>query len=256
MITAGIDAGVEFTKAVVLKDGVPVGRGRAVSGGAGRGAAAREAYHEALALAGLEANQVERVIATGKGKYDVSFAHDQYTEGVALLHGARFLCPEATTVLQCGADETLAIVITPEGTIDELVLNQKCSAGLGTFLRTMARRLDMTMEEMSGVPIEGLDIAVSDGCTVFAELDALDLLNQGVPRQEVAAAVTKAAAVRAATVVQDVILADLRCVLMTGGLTQNRAFVKAMADRTGIDFRLCPDGVYAGAIGAALIAAR
>lgn len=56
--------------------------------------------------------------------------------------------------------------------------------------------------------------------------------------------------------VQDVILADLSCVLMTGGLTQNQAFVKAMRDRTGIDFKVYEDGEYAGAIGAALIAAQ
>ena len=52
------------------------------------------------------------------------------------------------------------------------------------------------------------------------------------------------------------ILADLSCVLMTGGLTQNQAFVKAMRDRTGIDFKVYEDGEYAGAIGAALIAAQ
>lgn len=256
MITAGIDAGVEFTKAVILRDGIPVGRSKAVSGGTGRDAAARSAYQEALKQAGLETAQVEKVVATGKGKYDVSFADDRYTEGVTLAMGALHLCPETTTVVQCGADETLAITITSEGKVGELVLNQKCSAGLGTFLRTMARRLDMSLEEMGAVPIEGLDIAVSDGCTLFAELDALDLLNRGSSRQEVAAAVTKAVAVRAATVVQDVILADLSCVLMTGGLTQNQAFVKAMRDRTGIDFKVYEDGEYAGAIGAALIAAQ
>ena len=120
----------------------------------------------------------------------------------------------------------------------------------------MARRLEMTEEEMGAVPIEGLDVAVSDGCAVFAELDALDLLNRRVPRREVAAAVTKAAAVRAATVVHDLILADLSRVLLTGGLAQNRAFVKALSDRVGIDFQVCGDGVYAGAFGAALLAAE
>ena len=256
MITAGIDSGVEFTKAVILKDGIPVGFGKTRSGGAGRDMAARRAYQEALAQSKLESAQVERVFATGKGKYDVSFADDRYTEGVTLAAGARYLCPNATAVIQCGADETLAVALTPEGAIAELVLNQKCSAGLGIFLTAMAHRLEMALDEMGAVPIEGLDIAVSDGCTVFAELDALDLLNQGIQTQEVAAAVTKSAAVRAATVVQDVILADFSCVLMTGGLTQNKAFVKALEDRTGIAFITCENGEYAGAIGAALVAAQ
>ena len=64
MITAGIDAGVEFTKAVILRDGIPVGRSKAVSGGTGRDAAARSAYQEALKQAGLETAQVEKVVVT------------------------------------------------------------------------------------------------------------------------------------------------------------------------------------------------
>lgn len=256
MLTAGIDAGAEYTKAVILENGELLGRGCAASGGAGRDAAARDAYRAALAAAGRDESKVEKIVSTGIGKYDVSFATDRYTDGVALAKGVRQLCPAATMVIQCGADETLAVTVTPEGGVGELVLNQKCSAGLGTFLRTMGRRLGMTAEEMGAVPVQGLDVPVSDGCTAFAELDALDMLNDGASPAEVAAAVTKAVAVRAATVVNDVILADTGHVALTGGMAKNPAFVKALAERTGLALDVCENGEYTGAIGAGLLAAQ
>lgn len=256
MITTGIDAGAEYTKAVIIQNGLLLGSGCAPSGGANRDDLAKNAYKAALGVVGIDLSQVERVVATGIGKYDVSFADDRFTDGVALARGARQLCPKATMVVECGADNTLAVIISPMGEVMEMVQNQKCSAGLGTFLRTMARRLGMTLEEIGSVSVEGLDIPVSDGCTAFAELDALGLLNNGASPAEVASAVTKAVAVRAATVVSDIILPDTGHVALTGGMSKNPAFVKALQDRTGIHFDVCRNGEYTGAIGAGLIAAQ
>lgn len=111
---------------------------------------------------------MEKVVATGKGKYDVSFADDRYTEGVTLAMGALHLCPgdHDRGSVWCGRDS------------GDYHYQRRKSGGVGAesemfsgtwhFPAHMARRLDMPLEEMGAVPIEGLDIAVSDGCTLFA----------------------------------------------------------------------------------------
>jgi activator of 2-hydroxyglutaryl-CoA dehydratase len=78
-----------------------------------------------------------------------------------------------------GANQTLVVTLGDNHTIIEAVMNQKCSAGLGLMLRLMARRLGMTIEELSELSLDAADgVMVNDGCRVFAELDAIDLLTR------------------------------------------------------------------------------
>jgi len=252
MITAGIDMGLEATKVVIFSDGNILGKSKCASGGAGRAAAAQNAFDEALGKAGLKASDINKVISTGKGKFNVPFADDRLTEPVTYAKAARYFCPNSTMVMAVGADETLVATIGKEGNIKEFTINQKCAAGLGTFLKYMSRRLGLTLEEMSTV--ESSEAVVNDGCVVFTELDALSLLNQGVAPKDVAAAITKAVAVRAASVFYDITIPDTSCVVLVGGLTKNAAFVKALKACLDIDFIIPVDAEYAGAIGAALSA--
>lgn len=256
MITAGIDSGIERTKAVVISGAGIAGTGSAISGGAGRNGAAAEALEQALKCAGLRRGQIDKIAATGKGKFDVKFAGDYYTEAVTLAKGAIYENPSTGTAVNLGADEILAVTLKDGGKIGEVVLNQKCSAGVGTFLRTTARLLELSLEEMSKADVSGGDIAVQDGCTVFAQLSALSMLNQGRPAAEVAAAVTKAAAVRAATVLNDIITRTGSQVFCCGGLTLNSAFMHSLAKRSGILCNISKHPEYVCAIGAALAAAE
>ena len=66
MITAGIDLGTQSVKAVVLKDGEVVGRGKAFSGFE-PAKAAEQALGEALKEAKLAMSDLGHVTATGSG---------------------------------------------------------------------------------------------------------------------------------------------------------------------------------------------
>ena len=261
MITAGIDMGMEYVKVVILKDNEIKGRGKGLSGGARRLASAEAALADALKEAGVASADLDGAVATGKGKFDIDFVDKQVTEAVAAAKAAKYLCADATCAIDAGTDETLVLTFDPEQTvagdkIRQAVLNEKCAAGVGGFLLNMARRLEMTPEEMGAMPPAapgGHDM--NDGCVVFAELDALSLLNQGVPPGEVAAAVTDAAAVRVCNTINDITIPALDRVVLFGGLSHNKAFVAALSARSGVDFVVPEQAEYAGALGAALIAA-
>ncbi|MCL1805212.1 MAG: acyl-CoA dehydratase activase [Clostridiales bacterium] len=255
MITAGIDMGMEYVKAVLLRDGEAAGRGIGLSGGARRESAARAALEGALKEAGLSAGDIGKTVATGKGKFDLSFADKQVTEAVAAAKAAKRLCPAATCVMDAGCDETLVLTLDGGGKINEAVLNEKCAAGVGGFLQNMARRLELSLEEMSALPpVAAGGATVNDGCIVFAELDMLSLLNRNVPVREIAAALTDAAAVRVCTVLNDVTVPATDKVVLLGGLAKNKAFVRALEARSGISFVIPDHGEYGGALGAAQIA--
>ena len=250
MVTAGIDVGIEATKIAVLKDDELIGKSIGFSGGARRAEAVSRLYAEALADAGVDAADVGRVIATGAGKYDVGFADSMVTEPVADAKAARFFLKEAVSAVDIGADQVRVISLGADGAIDEIALNQKCGAGIGTLLRYICRRLEMDFADM---PCLTGSVAVNDGCVVFAELDALELLNKGVPKEEVAAAVVYAMAVRANMVLNDKTRPAKEGTVLLGGVSRNEAFVCALKERSGISFLVPDDAVFGGAIGAALL---
>jgi predicted CoA-substrate-specific enzyme activase len=255
MITAGIDVGVEYTRIVILKDGKTIGRSFDESGGAGRAAVVERLWGQALSEAGLTASDVDKVVVTGKGKHRIEVADEQVTEPLAACLAAQHLCPGATAVMDVGADETLVATIKNK-VIGEFAINEKCAAGIGKLLDYMGRRLELTADEMSGLERPGPDAAVvNDGCAVFAEMDALGLLNRGISPRGVAIAVTEAAAIRAANVLADITIPRYDQVALVGGVANNAAFAHALKANTGIDFVVPEAPEYAGALGAALFAA-
>jgi len=256
MITAGIDVGIESLKVVILKDSKIIARAIGLSGGANRAGAAEKVWKEALAAAKLKPSDVSKVIATGQGKQDVPFAQDRITEPVADARAARFLYPKAKSVVDIGADQVRVVTLGDKDTILEVVMNQKCAAGLGIFLKSVARTLEITLEEMSKLSGNSHnDALVNDSCAPFAEMDALGLLNRNVPREDVARAVTEAIAVRVNAVLNDKIKPSKDSTVLVGGLSKITPVVNALKRRSGINFMVPENPEYAGALGAALIAA-
>jgi len=254
MITAGIDVGIENIKIVILKDSKVIAKGSSLSGGANRGKNAEKVWNETLVEAKLKPTDVSKVVATGQGKQNVAFASDRATEPVADARAARFLYPKATSVVDIGADQVRVVTLGKGDSILEVVMNQKCAAGLGIFLKSMARTLDMTLDEISTFSGNG-KANVHDGCVVFAEMDVLGLLNRNIPREDIARAVNEMVAVRVNSILNDKIKPAKITTVLVGGVSKNKAVVAVLKKRSGINFLIPEQAEYAGALGAALIAA-
>jgi predicted CoA-substrate-specific enzyme activase len=254
MITGGIDVGIEAVKAVVLKDGKVVGRAAAPSGGARRGEHAEQTWTAALQNAGLRAEDVSQVVATGQGKYDAKFARRNVSEPIADAVAARFLYPASRMVVDAGADQVRVVSFDGKGKISEVALNQKCAAGLGIFLKAMARTLGLTLEEM-GKMEDGSGQVVSDSCAVFGELDAIALIHRNIPVRQIVQALHNTVAVRINAIMNDKTRPDKSTTVLVGGLTLDAALVQALRRRSGIALLIPAEAQFAGALGAALIAA-
>ena len=256
MKTAGIDVGFDTIKIVIMDGDKVLAKATGASGCAARVKAIENLYAEALASAGLKAEDIENVVASGVGKYDVKFASDRITDAMAGAKAAKYFMPEAKAVVDVGADQTRVVTLNDEGKAVEIVLNQKCMAGLGLALDDYSYRMGFTLDEISAFPA-GADKGtfVNDGCRVFAELDALEELNNGTPKDQVMGAIINTVIVRLNSILHDKVMPGKDTTVMIGGVTKNAAVVNGLKARSGVDFKVPEDAIYGAAIGCALTAA-
>jgi activator of 2-hydroxyglutaryl-CoA dehydratase len=148
------------------------------------------------------------------------------------------------------------VAMDDAGKIDEAVLNQKCAAGIGVFLRSISRRMGLSLEEMSRMTGKSAgQVIVNDSCAVFAGLDAIALLQDETPPGDIAQAVHEAMAARINAVLNDKVVPPKNSTVLIGGVAKNEGIVKALKKRSGIKFQIPDEPEYTCALGAALIAA-
>jgi hypothetical protein len=98
----------------------------------------------------------------------------------------------------------------------------------------------------------GKPISISSLCTVFAESEVINYMGEGRSREDLAAGVIDSVALKVATLVQRKELQDT--VIITGGFSNNEFFASLLSKKLGKTALAMPDGRYAGAYGAALLA--
>ena len=257
MKTAGIDVGFDMIKVAVMDDGKIVAKTIGEAGCIGREGNIDKLYGEALAAVGLKAEDIRKVVATGIGNFSVGFAADYISDAVADANAARFFFKGAASVVDVGADKTRLVTLDPDGDgIREAVQNQKCMAGLGLALDVISNRLGYTLDDISKFEA-GADngTIVNDGCPVFAELDSLEELNKGTPKEQVMGAVINSVIIRLNAILRDKVMPSKEKTVLLGGVSRNAAVISGLEARSGVKFMIPEDAVYGSAIGCALSAA-
>lgn len=255
MITAGIDMGSKNVKVVVLRDGEVVAQ-TIGTGGFEQNALAQNLFTEALGQAGLEADQVVHRVATGVGRNLVDFADSTVTDVTAAARGTNTVVPGVTTIVEVGAEESRAIKTDGRGRVLDSAVNEKCAAGSGSFTESMARALDMTLQEFAEKSLESsTKIAMNAQCTVFAESEVVSLIHAGTDKRDISRAVHDAIASRVAAMVRRIKLEGE--VALVGGMAFNPGFVRCLQENLAVDdLKIPKDPQFIDALGAAVIAAE
>lgn len=252
MITAGIDCGTKNIKAVIMKDGRILGRAM-IQAGPDTGVSSNEAYDRALDAAGLKRSDVAKVFATGAGRKEADFATGEITEVSSDAQGIRYVMPAARTVIDVGAEEGRAIRVNPDGTIADFAINEKCAAGAGIFIETMARALDATVETMGDLYDQSTkEIAMNAQCAVFAESELVTLIHAQTAKADIARAVLNAIADKVISVMRRVGIE--KEVAAIGGVSLNKGFIRAVEREMNIKLHVPEDPQFVSAIGAAIAA--
>ncbi|OGF55099.1 MAG: CoA activase [Candidatus Fraserbacteria bacterium RBG_16_55_9] len=254
MITAGIDGGARAIKVLILRDGKQLARSSALTG-FDQQATVTQALESALQQAGVAREELQHITATGIGRKAISFADSEVTEMSADAKATVSLFPQARTVIDVGAEEGRAIRCEPDGRVKDFAVNEKCAAGAGTFVETMARTLEIKLEEAGALSLKAEKvIPMNAQCAVFAESEVVSLIHSGTAKEEIIRAVHEAMADRISAMARRVGIE--REVALVGGVGRDAGFIKALAGKLGMELFVPMEPEFAGALGAALIAAE
>ncbi|MBW2102714.1 MAG: 3-hydroxyacyl-ACP dehydratase [Deltaproteobacteria bacterium] len=241
---AGIDLGSRTIEVVVLEEGKVMEKRQVDSG------------FDPMAQAGclLRGLSFDRIMATGYGRhlFEISFEAPTVTEIKAHAASARFLCPEAGTVLDIGGQDSKAIALSDQGKIIKFEMNDRCAAGTGKFLEIMAQRLGYSLDQFGEEALRARkDIQVSSMCTVFAESEVTSLLAKGEDRRDIALGLHRSVVRRAAGMLKRVSIRPP--VFFAGGVARNPCIVEILKQATGTEILVPAEPQMAGALGAALL---
>lgn len=194
-----------------------------------------------------------RCVATGYGRLAVPFADKRVTEISCHGKGACHIFGQNNmTVIDIGGQDTKIIEIK-NGSVQNFIMNDKCSAGTGRFLEIMAGVLGVDLNEMCeiGRRSEG-HISISSMCTVFAESEVVSLIGRGTAKADIAYGIVESIVNKVKGQLGHAQISNSVC--LTGGLCEVPFILEMLSLSLSRQVQSLPDGRYAGAIGAALYA--
>ncbi len=251
MLSIGIDAGSLTTKAVLMEESKVLSR--ALVHSSTRNAAVA-AIDECLAKAGLKAGDVLAIVATGIGRNEVAQATGHATEIICDARGAVQALPDARTVMDLGAESSRLIRCDSSGRVTDFVLNDKCAAGTGVFMDAMSKALRVPMPDMGELSLKSTqDVNITSMCVVFAESEVVSQIHRKVAKEDILSGIHKSIATRLYGMLNRV--GNEKQVVAVGGLARNIGVIKWIRELAGTEVLVPEYPEYAGAVGAALIAA-
>ena len=254
MIVAGIDVGSLSAKAVILEHDKLLGAAAITTGDEGA-VIARNVLDKALKAANIPFEKLEYIVATGYGRKSVPFAHKSKSEMLCHAKGAYWLFPSARTVIDIGAESSKVMRLNENGGVEDFTGNDKCAAGTGIFLDTMAKAMEVPLEEVGELSLNYNEKAqISSMCAVFAESEVVSHVHRGTPRNDILAGIHESIADRIFGMANRVGINE--DVIITGGVAKNIGMVKALEEKLGVSLHVPEDPVIVGALGAALVAGK
>lgn len=197
---------------------------------------------------------------TGYGEHLFSEAYQadcHMVETVAHARAALASHPEATFVLDIGGQDMKALWLD-EGIITDIVVNEACSSGCGSFLEGFASSLSIAREDMADAAFASTSPAeLGSRCTVFMESSVITAQRNGKQPEDIMAGLSRSIAENVLTkVIRSSNLDAMgEHVVVQGGTFANDAVLRAFEERFGREVTRTKHPELAGAIGAALVAA-
>jgi len=253
LYVVGVDIGSTQAKAVALDERAQIVGQALLDIEMNMGSAAQEVFDQVLRVAGLSESEIAFTVATGYGRYRVTFGDAQVTEISCHARGATAEFPRTRTVLDIGGQDTKAIRVGDAGEVMDFAMNDKCAAGTGRFLGAASFALELPLSDLGPLAMQATaPVKITTTCTVFAESEIIGHLAKGHRAEDVLAGMHYSIATRCASLVRRVGLTPE--ITFTGGVSRNAAMVTLLQQVLGMPLNVSAQGHFMGAIGAALYA--
>ena len=252
-LLAGIDSGSTMCKAVLFC-GPKIVACHSVKTGWDPKLSAEECLAFLLAKHDLSRDDV-CVAATGYGREAIDFAEYTFTEITCHACGAMFLMPDIGGVIDIGGQDSKVIHIQG-GKAVNFLMNDKCAAGTGRFLSMACQTLGVLLEDIDEFADPHEAIPITSMCTVFAEAEIIGSLAMQKERSKIMTGVLHSIAQKIRQMTGKIDFAAGKALLMTGGLARSSLLRSIIAQTIGLEVIAHEHSLYAGAIGAAVCAAK
>ena len=177
-------------------------------------------------------------------------------ETMAHFEAANYFLPGVESIIDIGGQDMKYIKIK-DGAVDSIMLNEACSSGCGSFIETLSKSLNISIEEFVRLACESAyPIDLGSRCTVFMNSKIKQTQKEGRPLGDIFAGLSYSVirnAIQKVMKIRDVsTLGDK--IVVQGGTFLNDAVLKAFENITGKEV-IRPDiAGLMGAYGVALIA--
>ena len=195
---------------------------------------------------------------TGYGElmFAKAFGADYHTvETVAHARAAEACVPDASFVLDIGGQDMKALWLDG-GIITDIVVNEACSSGCGSFLENFASSLNIPVEDIAQAAFSSTNPAVlGSRCTVFMTSSIVSEQRCGKTPADIMAGLCRSIIENAFTkVIRISNLENLgKKVVVQGGTFLNDAVLRALEQHIGREATRAPYPGLMGAIGIALL---
>ncbi|MGI6434645.1 MAG: acyl-CoA dehydratase activase-related protein [Syntrophomonadaceae bacterium] len=177
-------------------------------------------------------------------------------ETVAHYTAAQFFDPDVDLILDIGGQDMKCLQIK-DGVIENIMLNESCSSGCGSFIEGFAHSLNITVQEFASLALDSLSpVDLGSRCTVFMNSMVKQAQKEGATVGDISAglsySVIKNALFKVIKMRNPGDLGDR--IVVQGGTFQNDAVLRCLeiiAEKEVIRPNIAP---IMGAFGAALIA--
>ncbi|MCD8056092.1 MAG: acyl-CoA dehydratase activase [Clostridiales bacterium] len=195
----------------------------------------------------------------GESLFAKAFGADFHiVETVSHAEGCKKFFPDVSFVLDIGGQDMKAIWID-DGVVTNIMLNEACSSGCGSFLENFAASLGIPTENIADAAFKSEDPAIlGSRCTVFMNSTIINEQREGKLPEDIMAGLCRSIIENVFTKVVRITNTDSLGdkIVVQGGTFKNRAVLCALEEYLGHKVTLAPYPGEMGAYGAAILTKR
>ncbi len=202
--------------------------------------------------------RIKGVCTTGSGRIlagAVVGADVIKNEISAHARAALHLYPDVLTIFEIGGQDS-KVTILRDGAVVDFSMNLVCAAGTGSFLDSQARRLNITIQELSSRAMTSANPTnIAGRCTVFAESDMIHKQQIGHDQKDIMMGLCHALVRNYLSNVCNG--KEIKPpIVLQGGVSANNGICRAFKEALQCDIIIPPYNMVMGAYGAAIIAGK
>ena len=177
-------------------------------------------------------------------------------ETVAHYMAARHFCPEVDFIIDIGGQDMKCFKIK-NGRVDNIMLNEACSSGCGSFVETFAKSMGHTVEDFCSMGVVSKQpIDLGSRCTVFMNSSVKQAQKEGASMEDISAGLSMSVVKNALYKVIRINSADElgENIVVQGGTFLNDAILRSFEKEIGRNVIRPSISGLMGAFGVALYA--